>query len=105
MEQHLIISLLLVASGTAAACLLLRRSRPSAQASDEPQEYSDIYQSTLIALLRTTGCPLGLQGRRQHFTQPAISSPQRLEAPRDYAPWDDKARDALDEALALNARP
>lgn len=105
MEQHLIISLLLAVAGMAAACLLLRRGRPSAQASDEPQEYSDIYQSTLIALLYSTGGPLGFQSRRQHFTQPAISSPQYLEAPRDYAPWDDKARDALDEALALNARP
>lgn len=102
--EHLLLALLLLVAVIAARYLL---RRPATNYADEPQEYVDIYQSTLINLLKkTSGCPLGFQRRSQRFadqTQPI--GHVAAEAPKDYAPWDGQARDALDEALILSTRP
>lgn len=95
MEQLLLAPLLLA---TTATLLWLNRRTPS-YTPEEPLDYADIYQGRLIALLKNSSQPLGSQRRNQGI---ALNRP--IEAPRDYAPWDGKARDGLDEALVLSAR-
>lgn len=103
--EHLLLALLLLTAAIAARYLLTRPSTTSLV--EEPQEYFDIYQSTLINLLKkTSGCPLGFQRRSQRFaSQSQAMATPIVEVPKDYAPWDGQARDALDEALILSARP
>ena len=100
MEQPLLATLLLILVGTAAALLLRQLILRPSSVTDEPQEFSDIYQSTLLALLHSTTPPLRMPSYSQSFP----SQEPLPQAPKDYAVWDHYVLDTSEKTVALPVR-
>lgn len=99
MEQQLLTTLLLILVGTAVALLLRQLILRPSSVTDEPQEFSDIYQSTLLALLHSTTPPLRMPSYKSLPSQEPLP-----QAPKDYAVWDHYALDTSEKTVELPVR-